>query len=107
MARWTDPDNPQRNEWCPVQVDTLPTGEGISCGRFATVQAGTDDREVWVCTEHATGKTVCGARYADFKGDHWACVLAPAHPGDHLAQEGDRWCWYSRHAVLRQGSASN
>lgn len=50
MARWIDPDNPDRNEWCPVGVFVLVTGDGVACGQFATVKI-TDG--VWVCAEHA------------------------------------------------------
>jgi hypothetical protein len=49
MGQWVDPDNPDRNEWCPTLVDQLPTGDGVACGRFATVKLKQGDRAWWVC----------------------------------------------------------
>ena len=40
------------DRWCPVEVDTLSTGEGVACGRYASVQREYRGRTVWVCPEH-------------------------------------------------------
>lgn len=40
--------------WCPVNVDALPTGDGIACGQFATVRLiDPDGEEMWICADCA------------------------------------------------------